>query len=188
MKLITTSKSSITAEGAFHQDKMVVANEFETFGKYMKACYQQLELAYPKFFKMDGLCKLCFIGTEFLLKQHSLSTYAPEKIAIILQNQHSSLVSDTKHFNSIKDKENYFPSPSVFVYTLPNIMIGELCIRHGITGEGTCFLPSDDPEFIDKYIQALFEDEGYQACITGKVDYTEKDYHAELQLVERATE
>ena len=36
--------------------------------------------------------------------------------------------------------ENYFPSPSVFVYTLPNIVIGEIAIRHKIYGESSFYI------------------------------------------------
>ncbi len=187
MELVVSAKSRITSVGVFLDDEELLLNEGDSFEQYMKACYSYLELSYPKFFKMDLLSKLCFIGSEVLLKgQERMKNYDRDKVAVMLQNYHSSIYSDKKHYDSIKDKQNYFPSPAVFVYTLPNIMIGEICIRNRILGEGSCFLSSNEnSSYLRDYVRILFEEEGYLGCIAGSVDYTDEMYLAELNLVEK---
>jgi hypothetical protein len=187
MELVVTRISEIDAHAARSNDGTLQKNEQQNFDAYMKDCYRQLNISYPKFYKMDRLSKLCFIAAELLLKDHEyFEQYDREKICVILENHHSSIDADIRHFDSIKSKDDYFPSPAVFVYTLPNIMVGELCIRHHITGEGSCFLlQEDEKHFMKNYIASLFLNEGYQCCITGKVDYIDGKYEAKLYLIEK---
>jgi hypothetical protein len=94
---------------------------------FLKSAYRRLNIQYPKFFKMDSLSKLAFLSAEILLKDSDITTsYPSEMTGIILFNASSSLETDEKHQESIGDRGNYFPSPSVFVYTLANIMTGEI--------------------------------------------------------------
>ena len=98
---------------------------------FLLAAYQQLQLNYPKFYKMDNLSKLGWLATEVLLKDSfDKGAYQPEDTAVILVNANSSLDDDIKYWESIKD----VASPSLFVYTLPNIVIGEICIRNHFKG------------------------------------------------------
>ncbi|MBX9448628.1 MAG: hypothetical protein KL787_02435 [Taibaiella sp.] len=50
-------------------------------------------------------------------------------------NQSSSLDTDIRHQNSIQDPGQFYPGPAIFVYTLPNIAIGEVSIRHQLQTE-----------------------------------------------------
>lgn len=112
------------------------ADETNDAAAFLKSVYRQLEIKYPKFFKMDTLSKLAFIAVELLLKDLNINEkYNTEDIAVIMANSSSSLNTDIEYQKTISDPNNYFPSPSVFVYTLPNILIGEICIRHKIQGE-----------------------------------------------------
>ncbi len=152
---------------------------------YFKAIYQSLGIKYPKFYKMDMLSKLCFLTGEMLLEKVNLNTCQSEDIAILIANKSSSIDADLQHHESIADKENYLPSPSVFVYTLPNIMIGELCIRHNIMGNCECFLMEEyDNHFFHKYIYQLFQENECKACISGWVNYEKGDFSSELFLIE----
>ena len=152
------------------------------FKEYIRGVYKALGLKYPKFFKMDELCQLAVITTEMLLGEGS--DYSGEHTALILGNKNSSLVSDTNHYATISSEENYFPSPAVFVYTLPNIMLGEICIKHKITGENSCFMMEElDAKFLYEYASQLFKVEEYKHCITGFVDYEEEEYIAKLFLI-----
>ena len=75
--------------------------------------YKEMELNYPKFYKMDLLCKLGFISVESLLeklKQQSNFRLSTEKTAIILANHSASLKNDMDYQNTIKDKSNYYLS------------------------------------------------------------------------------
>jgi hypothetical protein len=160
------------------------------FGAFMKSIYKHYEVKYPKYFKMDNLCKVAFLATEIVLQgNNQIKELDPRKVGVIIQNAHSSLDTDIKYNETIKDKENYFPSPAVFVYTLPNVMIGEICIRNKFQGENTCFIAKEfDPKFISEYVNELLDSNKVDACITGWADYIDGEYCAMLFLVEKSKE
>ena len=94
---------------------------------------------YPKFFKMDPLSRLGFVATELLLKQSPKADYG-----VLLFNRSSSIADDTAFQTTIQDHGNWFPSPALFVYTLPNIVTGEIAIRNHFLTE-TNFMVLDAP-------------------------------------------
>ena len=165
-------------------------SEKNKFGAFMKSIYKNYEVKYPKYFKMDNLCKLAFIASEIVLKGNEhVKEFNPTKIGVIIQNSHSSIDTDIKYNETIKDKSNYFPSPAVFVYTLPNVMIGEICIRNKFQGENTCFIAKEfDPEFLTNHVNELLDSGKIDACITGWADYIEGEYSAIMFLVEKNKE
>lgn len=165
-------------------------NENLEYGKLMKSIYKHYQIKYPKYFKMDNLCKLAFLGSEILMQNmDNIQNIDPTKVGVILQNTHSTLDTDTKYIETIRDKSNYFPSPAVFVYTLPNVMIGEICIRHKFQGENACFISKDfNPDFITEYVNDLLDSGKIDACITGYVDYFDSKYKAIMFLVEKNKE
>ena len=159
----------------------------DNFGDFIKDAYRNLNINYLKFFKMDNLSKLGFIAAEILMKENQVtSNFKPEEISIILSNSSSSLDTDEIFQETIKDKDNYFPSPSVFVYTLPNLMIGEICIRHKITGENTFFVfDKYNPDFIQNYVTVLFKSAKTKCCIIGWVELFRGKYEAILYLIKK---
>jgi 3-oxoacyl-(acyl-carrier-protein) synthase len=154
--------------------------------EFLKSSYRELKISYPKFFKMDNLCKLAFLSAEVLLKDAGLSTrYSPEETGMIIQNSSSSLETDEKHQESISDRGNYFPSPSVFVYTLPNIMTGEIAIRHKIKGENAVFISGKpNSHAIYQFVDELFASKRVSCCITGWVEAYHDRLSSCLMLVE----
>jgi hypothetical protein len=146
--------------------------------EFLKSAYRHLHIQYPKFFKMDNLSRLAFLSAEILLKDLPLTErYPSEKIGLILFNASSSLETDEKHQESISDRANYFPSPSVFVYTLANIMTGEIAIRHKIKGENAVLISEKpDAHAIFQFVSDLFARNSADCCITGWVE----SYHARL--------
>ena len=89
---------------------------------------------------MDDLSKLSFLAADVLLKNEQLDTEGENNIAIVLSNRASSLETDRAHQKTIQDQNNYFPSPAIFVYTLPNICIGEISIKHKLYSENSFFI------------------------------------------------
>ncbi|MFO7938953.1 MAG: hypothetical protein R6U66_04305 [Bacteroidales bacterium] len=165
--------------------KIIFQSDEKTYANFIKETYRHFKIGYPKFFKMDKLAKLGFLSAELLVRDLELP-YAAEKIGVILQNGHTTLDTDTKHWESIADKENYFPSPAVFVYTLPNVMIGEICIRQGWKGENTCYqLPRFDARQLEQTVSALFAEEKIDCCLAGWVDQHAEEYSVYLVLVEK---
>ena len=153
--------------------------------EFLKEVYGFTGAAYPKFYKMDGLCKLGWLAAEILLvNSFDKTVYLPENIGLVLSNRNSSLDNDIKYYDSVKT----IASPALFVYTLPNIVMGEICIRHQFKGENDFFIfDRFNPGFIQQYVNHLFDTEALDACICGWVDLLDNDCLACLFLVERTT-
>ena len=159
------------------------------FADFIKSVYKQEQISYPKFYKMDVISKLGFLAAELVLKETTVDGYLPEAVGVVMSNSSSSLDTDYDYQELIRDKSNYFPSPSVFVYTLPNILIGEICIRHRIKGE-TAFFVSEkfDPEHLGLYVTHLFDQGKITACICGWIEVFKENYHSVLFTVEKIEE
>lgn len=144
--------------------------------------YKQMIGNYPKFYKMDGLSRLGFVASEILLNAEKGET--DEERAIIFFNHSSSIASDRNYKESINDKDNYFPSPSIFVYTLPNIVTGEIAIRNHFHGETSFFiLPDKDERMMEEILQASCRDAQSKSFLTGWIDYEdERHFEAELKI------
>jgi len=138
---------------------------------------------------MDNLCKLGFLASELLLRDKSLTQqYSGEDVGIILYNAASSLDTDRNHQRSIQDRKAYFPSPSVFVYTLANIVIGEICIRQKFYGESTFFIEEKfNAAGLCNYVNQLLDDGVVQCCLTGWLELDGDDYEGILYLIEKTT-
>lgn len=185
--MLITRYCSIQPPVLFLNGSIVFSQEKTDPAEFLKSAYRQLNIQYPKFFKMDNLSKLAFLSTEILLKDLNItSLYPSEKIGMILFNASSSLETDEKHQESISDHGNYFPSPSVFVYTLPNIMTGEIAIRHKIKGENAVFI-AEKPDFqtIFHLVSELFSQKRVSCCITGWVEAYHDRLSSCLMVVEK---
>jgi hypothetical protein len=154
---------------------------------FLKSVYKHYQFNYAKFYKMDNLCKLAFITSELLLKNSSLSEkYKAEDIAIVISNSASSMDIDQEHQRTITDKNNYFPSPSAFVYTLPNILIAEIAIKNSMKGENAFFIfDTFNSDFMSDYVNSLLDSGKAACCIAGWVDFYDENYHACLYTVEK---
>lgn len=171
----------------YKDDKVVFENKEDiSFGEFAKSVYKNLNMKYMKFFKMDEMSKLGVLATEFLLGDRILTEeYAPEEIGMIISNSTSSLLTDRKYYETIKDSENYFPSPSLFVYTLPNIVMGEIAIKHGFKGENIFYIQEAFiPEQHIKHSEKLLNRKSQKAMICGWLEVNENGYDCFLYLVE----
>lgn len=159
----------------------------------LTSLYKQMIGDYPKFYKMDGLSRLGFVASEILLNAEKGETEEErkeeeiknlEERAIIFFNHSSSIASDRNYKESINDKDNYFPSPSIFVYTLPNIVTGEIAIRNHFHGETSFFiLPNKDERMMEEILQASCRDAQSKSFLTGWIDYEdEKHFEADLKI------
>ncbi|HOO98762.1 MAG TPA: hypothetical protein PLV06_00380 [Bacteroidales bacterium] len=160
------------------------------FSEFSTGVYRHFSVNYPKFHKMDNLSRLGFLTTEILLGKKNVSgRYEGSQTGIILMNSSSSLDTDRNHQKAISDRSDYFPSPSVFVYTLPNVVIGEICIRHKITGEGNFFVMKDfNAAFMVSYISQLFYCDIVECCLAGWTEILGNDYNSVLFLIEKRKE
>mgnify|MGYP004550422289 FL=1 len=124
---------------------------------------------YPKYHKMDALSRLAFLATELLLSRGDVPQDAGR--ATILFNRTSSVVADRCHLGSIAKPGEFYPSPSVFLGTLPNIATGEIAIRHGYTGETSLYITDfRDEALMKKVVSSSFSLGGFRSLICGFVD------------------
>ena len=176
----------ITPQGIWLDGKVFAIDKEGKQSSLLTALYKQIMGNYPKYYKMDGLCRLGFVASELLLKAERAEGSFTEDInktrAIVFFNRSSSIASDKKYLASIVEKDNYFPSPSVFVYTLPNIVTGEIAIRNGYHGETSFYiLPHKNDLLMQDIIETTFMDEQTTSVLTGWLDYEDSE-HFEADL------
>ena len=190
MKLVITSYCRIKDQNIFVNGKKIALAEQENPSVFFSEAYKYFEINYPKFHKMDNLSKLGFIAVEAALKENTfLQRNLPEHTAIIMANKASSLDTDRSYQNSINDKDRYLPSPATFVYTLPNIVIGEIAIKHKITGENSFFVcDSFDAQLLVNQAQITIAQQQAAALICGWVDYDNRKSDALIYLVEMTSD
>lgn len=140
---------------------------------------------YPKYHKMDALSRLAFLATELLLSRGDVPQ--DSKRATILFNRTSSVVADRCHLGSIAKPGEFYPSPSVFLGTLPNIATGEIAIRHGYTGETSLYITDfRDEALMKKVVSSSFSPGGFRSLICGFVDCDRGDsFEADLKILVR---
>lgn len=157
-------------------DRIIFRHESGDAAGFLQALYKAVQINYPKWYKMDRLSQLGILAAELLLRDKALPVNATET-AIVLANRHSSLDTDARFTAQLDD----LPSPAVFVYTLPNIVIGEISIRHGTKGEQAFFLmPEPDLPFLVQYTTALFAEGQTKEGILGWLDFFQDHYEAVL--------
>lgn len=156
------------------------------FQGFIKSAYKKFNIDYPKFFKMDNLSKLSFMAAEVVLAKENLDYGADNNIALVFANRASSLDTDRKHQTSIADQESYYPSPAVFVYTLPNICLGEISIKHKLFSENSFFIfDGFNAEHLFHYSASLLNLDKAEQVLCGWVDFDENNYEAFLYLVSK---
>jgi hypothetical protein len=176
---ISNDSFSINGQMVLSRPAAVAGVDFPTF------IYREFKVGYPKYFKMDHLSKLGFLMAELLLKDTGLYGDAPKQnMGIFISNNTASLDTDQEYQDTLGDA--YFPSPSVFVYTLPNIVMGEIAIRHKIFGENTFFVnDSFDIQSVFDYVYQSFDQTKLENALVGWIEYYKGNYETFLMLVSK---
>lgn len=146
--------------------------------------YRSLGLSYPKFHKMDGMSKLGFLASEMLLGSQR-EIVPDDSTAVVVLSRHGSHDADTRYAATIADAGNYFPSPAVFVYTLPNIVTGEIAIRNRFYGETSSYIVAPEHR-VTKMLEIAedtFADTETQRAIVAWTDYRDSDTFGCLMLL-----
>ncbi|MCX6273744.1 MAG: 3-oxoacyl-ACP synthase [Bacteroidetes bacterium] len=183
--LYITSSVVVRSKRAVHNGIVFFEKKDGDALSFVKELYKELKCDYSKFYKMDNLCKLAFAATELLLLNRTINC-PKEEVALVFSNAGSSLDTDKTYYASVEDKSNYFPSPAVFVYTLPNIMMGEICIRHQFQGENAFFIAEKfDADLLVDYSANLLTSGKAKCVIAGWVEINENGWDAALFLIEK---
>lgn len=149
--------------------------EDDSFQDFIKGAYKHIEIDYSKFFKMDNLSKLAFLAADILLHKET-----EKNVGVVLSNKASSLDTDRKHQKSLKE----YPSPAVFVYTLPNICLGEISIKHQLYSENSFFIFNTfNAEYLHTYANSLLDDQKSEKVLCGWVNFDDEKYDAFLYVV-----
>ena len=187
--IINTHQVKITPKGVWLDGKVLVLDNDSNGHSLLTSIYKKYVGDYPKYYKMDGLCRLGFVASELLLQAEKSKNKSDNLFdrgrAIMLFNRSSSISSDKRYLSSISYKDNYFPSPSVFVYTLPNIVTGEIAIRNNYHGETSFYiLPKKDKEQMQTIIKTAFVDKKTKSLLTGWIDYEDcEHFEADLSIL-----
>jgi len=165
--------------------------------KMLKDIYSRFIGGYGKFYKMDLLSKLGFVASELLLQKEGgrifddkgcvVAEQARTDRAVVFFNFSGSRVNDMQYHETIVNVDDYFPSPATFVYTLPNIVTGEICIRNRYMGESNfMILPSEDLKVIDSVVEATFQDEAVSSILTGWIEASSCDrFISKISIIEK---
>lgn len=162
-------------------------NEF-VIHDFLSSLYSRIGADYRKFYKMDALSKLGFLSSELLLSGFDKDT-PKEDMGIILFNKSSSLDADAKYQKTIQNRNAFFPSPSDFVYTLPNIVIGEIAIRNKIHGETVFYvIPEFQEDMICEIIEETLAFSGMNCLLAGwtEIDIFDNILNSMLLLCQKS--
>ncbi|MDR0892938.1 MAG: beta-ACP synthase [Mediterranea sp.] len=166
---------------AVRTDKRVTLESDQDFHTFIRTAYKEQGGSNPKFYKMDDLCKLGYVAAEQLLQGLS---FPPEKIGILLANASASLDTDSKQQALISQEGDHAASPALFVYTLPNVVLGEICIRHKIQGENTFFVSREyDERQMDEYARIVMAKQKLSCCIVGWCELYKEHYYATFKTL-----
>ncbi|MDM1523385.1 3-oxoacyl-ACP synthase [Empedobacter stercoris] len=178
------NKVEIKKEQVWLNDELYFEDSSGDFGLFSKNLFKSLEIDYPKFYKMDNQSKLAFLAAEIILKDEN-TLNENQEIALVFANRNSSLDSDLKHQKSIQSTDEIFPSPAVFVYTLANICLGEVSIRHHLKTENAFFISSNfDEDLLKKYANFLINKNKTKKVVLAWVDYLQEDYETKMYLID----
>lgn len=137
--------------------------------------YASAGISYPKFFKMDMLSKAAFVAAALTVPEEVQEN--KDHIATVFSTASGCLDVDRK----FEESRQTLASPALFVYTLPNIMLGEICIRYGFKGEQMCTVSEQaDPAWFAFYVADLLQRRGTSACLCGHVEATATQLEATL--------
>jgi 3-oxoacyl-(acyl-carrier-protein) synthase len=92
-----------------------------------------------RFGRMDLTSQLALLAVEPLAAH--FDAVPRDRIAIGLAASAGSLATDIEYWDGRKIAGGL--SPTIFTYTLPSAAIGEIAIRHRLTGPNLCFVGGD---------------------------------------------
>ena len=93
----------------------------------------------PRFGRLDLASQLVLIAVEKL--EVNFDAQPRDRTGICLGAQAGSLAADFEFWRGRAAAGG--PSPTLFAYTLPSAAIGEIAIRHRITGPNLCLIGGD---------------------------------------------
>ena len=113
----------------------------------------------PRFGRLDPASQLALLAVESL--GIDFEKLPRERIGICLAARAGSLSTDVEFWKG-RDAVGG-PSPTLFAYTLPSAAMGEIAIRHKLTGPNLCFT-GDDRHVLTEAAELIRRGEA-KACV-----------------------
>src|SRR5690606_28785759 len=124
-----------------------------------------------------------FLSASFVLDKVVKATQE-NNIALVFANKSASLDTDVDYQKTIADRTEYCPSPAVFVYTLPNICVGEISIKYQLQAENIFFVTEKlEAELMFAYAETILMKEKADQVLCGWVELCKENYHSFVYLV-----
>lgn len=163
--------------------RIVFQDVSQSLDEFSEQAFRHLGIQYPRFYKMDRTSRLGILAVEVLLQGTDVSARRAESVAVVLSNAHASLDTDLRYFDTLKT----IASPALFVYTLSNVVTGEICIRHGFKGENAFFVTAAfEPATMAAYVDSVMEKDNTTTCIAGWIDVLGEQHDVFLYLAEKS--
>ncbi len=118
-----------------------------------------------RFGRMDLSSRLALLAVEKL--GVNFDEWPRDRIALCLASSAGSLATDAEYWHG-RDQAGG-PSPTLFTYTLPSAPIGEIAIRHHLTGPSLCFITASRDELLEEAKDLLRRGEA-DACVCVEVE------------------
>jgi 3-oxoacyl-(acyl-carrier-protein) synthase len=134
-----------------------------------------------RFGRMDLSSQLALLAVEPLAT--GFESIPRDRIAILLTARAGSLPTDVNYWDA-RDAVGGL-SPTLFTYTLPSAAIGEIAIRHRITGPNLCTV-GDDRTLLREAEEMLLRNEAL-ACVCVFVEVVTPAVSKLIGLPESAT-
>lgn len=162
-----------------HNGEVIDEISFTNASETLKERYKKYKLKYPKFHKMDLLSKAVILGNYFIKKAIPKNSTP----LVMLFNESASMQSDLQHIYQYNAYDT--ASPGIFVYTLPNICIGEVCIKNDWKSpSGFLLFPK---EHFEKYLETVaieMSKNDSEYAFTGFVEVVEDDIFVALSVLQ----
>ena len=155
-------------DGHFIVNDQQLADGTGSADECLSNAWNAVGVDHPRFHRADRLSRLVLLCTEpFFVPL--MDERMKDGTAMVIMGRHGSLDTDERYYDQLRDEG--LASPGLFVYTLANIAMGELSIRHGLHGPGLCLL-NEEPD-VDQLRSAcahMLATPGVQRVVCGWAD------------------
>lgn len=119
----------------------------------------------PRFGRMDLASQLALLAVENLAV--NFDQWPRDRVALCVASPAGSLSTDADYWKG-RDQTGG-PSPTLFTYTLASAPLGEIAIRHRLTGPNLCFITASRDELMAEAKDLLQRGEA-DACVYVEVE------------------
>ncbi len=99
-----------------------------------------------RFGRLDDFSRIGLAAITFCLRDAGLEEWHEKRpIGIVASSRAGCLQTDLAYLDTLLPEQGKLASPNLFAYTLPNCVLGEAALRHGLTGN-CLVLGHEDPQ------------------------------------------